>query len=72
MDKKNNVKEVMPIHQKYLLSVEEASIVFNIGQKTLRRFVNDHADEPFVIHIGANKRIKRKMFEQYLDRIQVM
>ena len=51
---------------KYSLNVEEATAYFGIGCKTLRQFIAEH-DESFVLMIGSHVRIKRRLFEEYLD-----
>ena len=40
---------------------------FGIGCKTLRQFIAEHDDENFVLMIGSHVRIKRRLFEEYLD-----
>lgn len=57
----------VPIWLKYSLNVEEASAYFGIGCKTLRQFIAEHDDENFVLMIGTHVRIKRRLFEEYLD-----
>ena len=34
---------------------------------TLRQFIAEHDDENFVLMIGSHVRIKRRLFEEYLD-----
>ena len=51
---------------KYSLNVEETTAYFGIGCKTLRQFIAEH-DESFVLMIGSHVRIKRRLFEEYLD-----
>lgn len=61
--KKENMKENLP----YCLTISQASKVFGIGEKTLRRFVKDHTDAEYVVQIGSHVRIKRDVFKLYLD-----
>lgn len=61
---KNNVS--IPIWEKINLTIKEACEYSNIGEKTLRKLLND-PDCPFVVHIGIKKLIKRKHFEKWLD-----
>ncbi|MEE0467037.1 excisionase [Holdemanella sp.] len=56
----------VPVWLKYSLNVEEASAYFGIGCKTLHQFIAEH-DESFVLMIGLHVRIKRRLFEEYLD-----
>lgn len=57
----------LPWWGKYTLTVEEASSYFGFGEKTLRRFLNNHKDSDFVIFNGSKILVKRKMFEKYID-----
>ena len=60
-------KNSLPIWHKYLLTIEEATEYFGIGEKRLRSIVNENIGEDFVVEIGSQKRIKRQLFEQYLN-----
>lgn len=57
----------VPIWEKYALTIEEATIYFGIGEKVLRRFLKEHADEDFLISNGVKTLVKRRAFEHYLD-----
>ena len=61
-------KEKMDWREKYMLTIEEASQYFGIGQTTLRRFVREHNDENFLIYVGTKVLIKKKLFENYIDK----
>lgn len=58
-----NIKENLP----YCLTISQASKVFGIGEKTLRRFIKEHIRDEYIIRIGNNTRIKRDLFKKYLD-----
>lgn len=51
----------------YCLTIAQASKVFGIGEKTLRRFIKEHIREDYIIQIGSHIRIKRELFKKYLD-----
>lgn len=51
----------------YCLTISQASKVFGIGEKTLRRFIKEHIRDDYVIQIGNNTKIKRDLFKKYLD-----
>ena len=51
----------------YCLTIAQASKVFGIGEKTLRRFVKEHIREDYIIQIGSHIIIKRELFKKYLD-----
>lgn len=59
----SNLYENLP----YCLTIAQASKVFGIGDKTLRRFVKEHIGEEYIIQVGSHTRIKRELFKKYLD-----
>ena len=58
----------VPIAYKYSLSIQEAAEYYGIGEKRLRSFLSEHWNEPFILEIGSHIRIKRRLFEEYLDQ----
>ena len=58
-----------PLWRKYLLTIEEAAEYFGIGEKRLRRIAADNRGENFIMEVGSQLRIKRVLFEQYLDSV---
>ena len=64
-------KEI-PLWQKYTLTVEEASRYFRIGQAKLRRIINESEDADFILWNGNRPQIKRKLFEEFVDRLNVI
>jgi hypothetical protein len=76
---KNNISDTTPeiepvrsqsvsIADKYSLSIQEAAEYYGIGEKRLRRIVAEHYNEPFILEIGTHQRIKRRLFEEFLDQ----
>ena len=65
----NNYSEV-PMWKKFLLTVKEASLYFNIGENKMHRIVNDYLDSDykFVVQNGGRNMIKRQMFEEFLNQ----
>jgi len=64
-------KEI-PLWQKYTLTVEETSRYFRIGQAKLRRLINENEDADFILWNGNIPHIKRKLFEEFVDRLNVI
>ena len=61
-------KEIVPIPQKMLLTVEEAAEYSNIGHHKMREMIgNPNCD--FVLSIGRRKLVKRKEFEKYISKV---
>lgn len=62
----------VPIAYKYSLSIQEAAEYYGIGEKRLRCFLSEHWNEPFILEIGSHIRIKRRLFEEYLDQVAMV
>lgn len=67
MKKKENKIINIPIYEKYNLTIEEASMYFNIGRDKLYELVKTEGNK-FVLHNGRSILIKRKLLEKYLDQ----
>mgnify|MGYP001077451361 FL=1 len=62
----------IPLWKKYTLSVEEASKYFRIGQAKLRRLINENEEADFILWNGNRPQIKRKQFEEFIDKLNVI
>ena len=60
------MKEV-PIWEKANLTLEEASAYSGIGINKIRK-LTDNDNCPFVLWIGSKRLIKRKLFDEYIER----
>ena len=58
----------IPIWEKITLSVEEAAMIFRIGENKLRRIISEQPDADFILWNGSRPQIKRKKFEDYIDK----
>ncbi|WP_454963793.1 excisionase [Filifactor alocis] len=65
-------KEVMPIWEKYTLTVEEASLYFRVGENKLRKLAEENPNANWLIMNGNRIQIKRKQFEKVIDTINVI
>ena len=57
------------IKDKYCLTIDEAVAYFNIGEKRMRKIVDENQTADVIIQNGVKTLIKRKKFEAFLDRI---
>jgi excisionase family DNA binding protein len=57
----------IPVWEKYVLTIKEASAYFGIGEHKLRSLIDENGQEDFILRTGRYTRIKRKAFEQYID-----
>lgn len=62
----------IPIWKKYTLSIEEAAAYFRIGENKLRKIIAENPDADFVLWNGTRSQIKRKKFEEYIDKLNVI
>ncbi|MBQ5523680.1 MAG: excisionase [Oscillospiraceae bacterium] len=58
--------------EKYTLSVEEASQYFRIGENKIRRLIHENEDADYILWNGNRPQIKRKKFEDLIDRLNVI
>ena len=62
----------IPYWEKYMLTLREAAEYFHIGERKMRQIVDDNIDANFLLESGNRIMIKRKLFEEYLDRATVI
>ena len=62
-------KQNIPIGKKYGLTITEAAAYFGIGEKKLRRLIEDNPQAKWFIQNGVKYVIKRGLFEAYLNEI---
>lgn len=61
------MKYDVPIYEKSNLTLEEAAAYFNIGINKLRE-LTEPSDCTFVLWVGNKRLIKRKKFDEYLEK----
>lgn len=59
-------KDLVPVKDKYTLTVTEAGGYFNIGIKRIRRIIAEHPNQ-FTINCGNKQLIVRHKFEKFID-----
>lgn len=62
----------VPIWEKYLLTIEEASKYFRIGENKLRKLCEENITSSWVLMNGNRIQIKRKQFEKIIDNLNVI
>lgn len=60
-------KKAIPLWKKYTLSVDEASVYFRIGDKKLRKLIEENPNAEYLLWNGSRPLIKRRMFEKFVD-----
>ena len=63
-EKKN---KSVPLWEKFLLSVSEASEYFNIGDKQLRNLISNSQGAEWLFYNGERIMIKREKFENFIN-----
>lgn len=64
MEMKTNT---VPIWEKMNLTIEEAAAYSNIGINKIREISNDDKC-PFVLWVGNKRLIKRRKFDEYIEK----
>ena len=67
MNEQKPDKYEVPIWRKYTLSVQEAAKYFRIGDKKLRRLIDENPTAEFILWNGSRPQIKRRLFAHFLD-----
>ncbi|MGI6095650.1 MAG: excisionase [Lachnospiraceae bacterium] len=62
----------VPVWEKYTLTIEEAAKYFRIGEKKLRRIVEENHSAGWLIMNGNRVQIKRKQFEKVIDSLDAI
>ena len=65
-------ENLVPVWQKYTLTITEASEYFNIGEKKMRQIVQEYDTMDFTLNNGVKVLIKRKKFEQFIDAVKCL
>ena len=67
---KTNIRkaeEGIPLWKRYSLSIPEAAKYFGIGETRIYQIVAEHPGADFILEIGSHVKIKRVLFERFLD-----
>ena len=64
----SSTKNDIPLSEKYMLTIHEASAYFNIGVKKLRRMAETNEGK-FAFYMGNRYLIVRAKFEAYIEQL---
>ncbi len=67
-----STERYIPLWEKYTLTIEEASKYFNIGQNKLRKLVGNDKHADWFIRNGNRIQIKRKKFEEIINKLDTI
>lgn len=67
----SNTYEI-PYWNKYTLSIEETASYFRIGECKLRKIITESPTADYILWNGNRMQIKRKKFEEFIDRQSVI
>lgn len=65
------MKEKVPIFQKQNLTLEEAAEYSNIGINRLTMLIKEPTCN-FVLYVGNKRLIKRKLFDEFIENINMI
>lgn len=68
--KENSRKSAIPVSEKYMLTIKEASEYFNIGIKNLRRLAEENTGA-YTVFMGNRYLIVRTKFESYMNSLTI-
>ena len=62
--------KMVPIWEKYMLTVDEAVLYFGIGEKKIRLLISENVDSDycFTVQVGKKSLINRHKFEEFLNQ----
>ena len=63
------MKPMVPIWQKFTLTVEEAAVYFRIGENKLRQIMSENRNADFILWNGNRPQIKRQKFEEFINNV---
>ena len=65
------MKEKVPIYQKQNLTLKEAAEYSNIGINRLTMLIKEPTCN-FVLYVGNKRLIKRKLFDEFIENINMI
>jgi len=71
VQEKNKTNYLVPIYQKQNLTIQEAAAYSNIGINRLDMLTKE-PNCNFVLRVGNKRLIKRKKFDEFIERIDMI
>lgn len=71
-EKPKKEKLYIPIKDKINLTIEEAAAYSGISETTLRKRIAEKNNYDFILMNGTKTMIKRRKFEQFLERVDAI
>lgn len=71
-EEKKKEKPCVPIKDKLNLTIKEAASYSGISETTLRKKIYEDNNYDFILMNGSKILIKRKRFEQFLERVDAI
>ncbi len=66
---KKKTYDFVELANKFTLNFEEAQAYFHIGERKLRKLINDNDNADWLLYVGNRHYIKRPPFERYLSEV---
>lgn len=63
------IQQRIPISEKFLLTITEASEYFNIGQNKIRWIIKEYDNKDLTFSVGNKQLIKKKHFEEFINSV---
>lgn len=63
----DEIAVTVDIKDKYLLTIQETALLFNVGERTIRGIVASHPKGDFYLMVGKKVMIKKGKFEAFID-----
>ena len=57
----------VPLWERYALTINQATEYFCIGDRKLRKLIEDNEGADFILMNGSKALIKRELFEKFLN-----
>lgn len=67
-----NTHVIVPVWNKYTLTVEEAAAYFRIGENKLRNLIAENPNAAYLLWNGNRVQIKRVLFEKFIDSLEAI